>query len=343
MHAVSISVICVTHRKGDLLQASMEGVVRQLQPIDELLVIDDGGEDREVFNAVSAAYPTVRLRYVAVPHQGYRLSLMCNIGIMLAANDLIVKIDGDIVPSLGWLDAYRCMLRKRVLVCGRIEWRLEDGKVARDSRFNYERHQGCVGPRKSYGGNLGFCREDLLSLGLFNTAYNGAWGAEDAEIGEKYRTSDRDVMFCFDAAVEHQWHPLSTFRAGVRRNRQILRTQIRKFERGRLPQPVPRDSLLVMACDSVDVIKLKEALNTLTLPYKLTEMNRQSLSKQFGNDKFVLLVQDLARLDSSSIDQLYAYLKACDGCESVTVAGQERACILSRREVSRGNVQACVI
>ena len=339
----AISVVCITHRKGELLRATLTGVLDQLGPADEVLVIDDGGEDRPIFATLAAAHAGARMRYFRVPHTGYRLSLLCNIGIMLAAHERIVKMDGDVVPRPGWIETYRRALVIGTLVCGRIEWRLQDGGVARDSRFDYTRRQGCVEPRKSYGGNLGFLRRDLLDLGLFDPGYHGAWGAEDAEIGEKYRLSERRVVFDFDAAVEHQWHPPCEFRSGVARNRRRLRERVRRFERGRLPDPLPRDSLRIVlptraGCVENDDGELASTLAELNLPYDVAPGPFEPIVDDLRPGEFALVVARERDLNASTIERLYVHLKSDERCPAVTSADGGSACVLHRAHASRAQV-----
>lgn len=339
MSAAGISVVCITHRKGELLREAMAAVVAQLLPGDELLVIDDGGDDRPLVAALmnpAADHP--RVRYVWVPHRGYRLSLLCNLGVMLAANDRIVKIDGDIVPKPGWLQAYRRCLTKGTLVCGRIEWRDPAGGLQRDSRFDYAQRRGRVAPRKSYGGNLGFERNDLLLLGLFDTCYHGAWGAEDAEIGEKYRLSGRQVLFSFDAAVEHQWHPPCKDRRNAARNRRLLRQRVALFERGRRPRACRRDVLRIVVDSAVDGAALDGLCAGLSLPYAISAKPWAEVLIGLGANEIALHLRDPGGMSAGTIEQLYAYLKADERCRAVAPATPRDACVLTRGVAKASNV-----
>lgn len=324
----AFSTLCITHRKGELLRRTLTKLGKALGELDEALVIDDGGHDAGVFEEVAAGNGGARMRYVSVPHRGYRLSLLCNIGVMLAAHERIVKIDGDVVPRAGWLEAYRRRLRPGSLVCGRIEWRLEDGRVARDSRFDYDRRQGCVGPRKSYGGNLGFTRADLLALGMFGTEYHGAWGAEDAEIGEKYAASGRSVVFAFEAVAEHQWHPLSPYRSGAGKNRRLLQRKVLGFRKGRLPKAVRRDVLHVVGEGARDPEEIERWLAGLNLPHRVWQEPIGSLRGRIDSTGFVLLIGGGDLPSASTVDSLYAHLKADERCAAVAPASERGGCVL---------------
>ncbi len=230
-----VSVVCVTHNKGELLRNTLREVVAQLGPSDEVIVLDDGGFDRGVVEACRAT-TSGSLMYVAVPHDGYRLATLCNVGVLRAAHDIVVKIDGDVLPTDGWLAALRSEVEPGRLVAGRIEWLGPDGSVRPDSRFDYAERRGSNGFRKVYGGNVAFAREDFLELGGFASAYDGIWGAEDADLGAKFALTGRRVSFSFSAAVVHQWHPPSPHRREVAKNRQLLRKRCASYKRGRVAE-----------------------------------------------------------------------------------------------------------
>jgi GT2 family glycosyltransferase len=199
---------------------------------------------------------------------------MCNIGIQLARHDWIVKIDGDCIPQPGWLEAYRKHFAPGYLHCGRIEWANEDGTLSPDHRFEGHFEETFLGdPYMAYGGNLGFFRPDVLRLGLFNEEYHGAWGAEDADLGERYRYGAKGAKFLPKAQVRHQYHPDCSVRPLQGENLRRVAERKRGYAAGELPRPASRPFLHILTphwgkrSPEQTLFPCLEALKAVTLPH----------------------------------------------------------------------------
>ena len=229
---MDLSVLVVTHRKGELLARCLAALVPQLSPKDELLVIDDGGEDHKI----TAQFPC---RYIAVPHRGYRLASLQNLGVLLARHDYIVKLDGDCVPDPGWLSAYRAALAPGRLVAGRIDWQQPDGTVRPDGRLSRE-----VPPRL-WGGNFGLPRGELLALGGFAEELDGAWGGEEQDLEARWLAAGKEFVYLPEARAVHQWHPIphGRYRTLSPATRAFLAARRAAYERGEFPPPLREASL----------------------------------------------------------------------------------------------------
>lgn len=107
-----------------MLRNCLRGLVAQLDERDEVVVVDDGGFDRRVVEECRAESPAARVSYVTVPHRGYRLATLCA-GVQRSKNEVVAKVDGDVVPGKGWAPELRSTVGPGVLVAGRIDWRLQ--------------------------------------------------------------------------------------------------------------------------------------------------------------------------------------------------------------------------
>ena len=222
-----MSIVVITHKKGQLLRHTLDALLPQLQEDDEVLVIDDGGFDQDV------VAPLLRrqLAYCPVPHYGYRLSLMCNLGTVLARNPKVVKIDGDCMPQPGWVEYMRRQIGPSRIVAGRILWRHPNGSVSEDPR-----HVGTYPATAVWGGSVGYLRDEFLQIGGFAVAYNGIWGAEDEDLGRRYvAKGGRVVPTISGAAVVHQWHPGNPLKEDRAKNHAKLQQRIGQYGRGVFP------------------------------------------------------------------------------------------------------------
>lgn len=196
------SVLVITHRKGEALFRCLQSVLKlqRKEVVDEVIVVDDGGDDRPIVERFSDP----RLVYAVARHRGYRLATLLNAGDSLCRHDVILRLDGDCIPHLGWAEAGLMAVEAgdHPLVAGRIDWVHSDGWVNQDSRLADGSHD-----RLAWGGNLAYRREDIEAVGGWNEAYNGAWGCEDDDLESRWRAvfghgADYEPRM----AVSHQFH-----------------------------------------------------------------------------------------------------------------------------------------
>jgi len=251
---VSLSILILTHRKGPLLGECLRAVLDQLGPDDEVLVVDDGGWDHGIVRALREP----QVRYIVVPHKGYRLATLQNIGTILCRHDAVVKLDGDCVPQPGWLDAIRAALRPGVLCTGRIDWETPDGSLRRDFRFTTSGEVSAEAktfkgewylPQRVWGGNLAYWRPELLLLGGFSSEFDGGWGGEESDIGWRYHHAGLKIEFLYDAYVIHRYHPPNPARhdaARRRRNLDLVQQHREEYAKGIFPPPLSMPAIHVL-------------------------------------------------------------------------------------------------
>jgi mycofactocin glycosyltransferase len=94
---VTSSLIIITLNRAALLQRTLQGLVRQSRPIDEIIVVDNG-PTRDTEQVVSA----FTARYVPEPQRGYGHAR--NRGLAEASGAFIYFLDDDCVPDPDWAD-----------------------------------------------------------------------------------------------------------------------------------------------------------------------------------------------------------------------------------------------
>jgi glycosyltransferase involved in cell wall biosynthesis len=268
--AASLSIVCITHRKGALLQRTLRETLPLLSDGDEFLVVDDGGFDRQIVSE----FQHPGLRHLVVPHYPYNLCTTSNIGTLLAKNEFVVKIDGDVLLQPEALAGYREQLQDHHLVGGRIDFERQHVGLVKDHRFNHHTGDGDDQPLYYWGGNLGYRRSTFLELGGFLRDFVGVWGCEDADLAFRFAAKEYSSKLCFDLRAIHQWHPVCAFRHGYERNKSRLQENISAYARGNFPRPL-QFPLLNIAVSHIGlrpyrstVLRALEGLQQVSIPHR---------------------------------------------------------------------------
>jgi GT2 family glycosyltransferase len=96
-----LSAVIVTHRHADVIARTLEALVAQLRPDDELIVVDNDSPDGTA-GAVRESAPRAR-----VIESGANLGFpaACNLGAARATGELLVFLNPDAAPAPGWREA----------------------------------------------------------------------------------------------------------------------------------------------------------------------------------------------------------------------------------------------
>jgi glycosyltransferase involved in cell wall biosynthesis len=257
-----ISVIITTHQKGETLRNCLTKVIEQITQEDEIIIIDDGGEDREVVPQHE------QIRYFWIPHQGYRLALIHNIGIRLSTKERIVKIDADCIPQDGWLDIYRESIIPWTLTAGTIDFQGEDRKLKADER-SHEIYDQWAPWYSFFSGNFGLMRADAFRIGLFDEDYNFHYGAEDADFAMRATHAGMEIRHV-EAKVVHLWHNTRACSGDPERNRALLKMK----EKRPFSLPVREDKLRIATShlplrEPSTIRKMLDSIpESLSIPYE---------------------------------------------------------------------------
>lgn len=96
-----VSVVITTLDEGGATAVVVRALLAQLRPDDELVLVDGGSSD----GSIEALAPDPRLRVVVEPGAG--ISAGRNIGVGLAAHEVIVCTDAGCAPAPDFVDAFR--------------------------------------------------------------------------------------------------------------------------------------------------------------------------------------------------------------------------------------------
>ncbi len=226
-----VSLIITTYNRSDALELVLLSVLNQRVLPDEVIIADDGsGEDtRQLIERFQENFP-VPLHHCWHEDEGFRLSAIRNKAIMMAKEEYIVMIDGDIVLPPGFISDHKRHAWKGQYIQGSrvlLHARRTSKMLARkefsvgffdsgiSNRFNSIRSRFLArwfsffrgGHTRVRGANLSFWREDAVSINGFNEDFVG-WGREDSEFAVRmFNAGIRRKHLKFAGFGFHLYHP----------------------------------------------------------------------------------------------------------------------------------------
>jgi glycosyltransferase involved in cell wall biosynthesis len=233
-----ISVIVTTYNRPDALNAVLRALAAQTEHGFEVIVADDGSDQRtaHLVEAWRASFP--RLAHVWHEHRNFRAAEIRNRAILQSFGELCVFLDGDCIPRPNFVEVHRHLAQpgwfvagNRVLLSRQLTQRILADRLEPErwtlhqwirSRLKGEinrlqplvslplgplRRLGSMAWRSIRSANLAIARADLLRVDGFDAAFSG-WGREDSDIVLRLMhsgTRRKDGRFA--SAVLHLWHP----------------------------------------------------------------------------------------------------------------------------------------
>jgi glycosyltransferase involved in cell wall biosynthesis len=225
-----ITVAIITYNWPTALERVLESLTRQTRLPDEVIVTDDGSTEdtRRVIERVASTFP-VRLVHLWQPDDGARMSRARNRAIAAATGDYVILMDGDMVAEPHFIEDHEAFAMRGCYVQGSrvlsdeslTERMLADGSV-RATFFTpgIERRRHTLRlpmlarwyakPSQKTRGikscNMGFWRDDLLTLNGFNEGMTG-WGREDTELVTRaFHAGIQRRDLRFSALATHLYH-----------------------------------------------------------------------------------------------------------------------------------------
>jgi chondroitin synthase len=264
-----VSVVIPFYRGLPMLERTLAGLCGQTYPRElmEVLIVEDGGEHSE--EVVEQYRSSLAIKLLRQRRAGFRAATCRNLGIRAASGDIIVSLDFDMIlrPSavaahLRWFHAADGVatvgLRRFVdatdldpddiIRTFQVAEVLPDiVSVSNTSRSAHDKRLPELSSLRSHpfpencfhGCNVAYRKTDALAAGLWNEAFNGAYGYEDIEFGYRLRKAGCFIVFEPDAVALHQENTEVTSedrRRGLEVNRRKLYARVpglREFREGR--------------------------------------------------------------------------------------------------------------
>lgn len=201
--AAKVSLYIPCYNVAEFLARSIEGVLQQSHPADELLIIDDGSRDATL--EIAARYP-VRI----VRHECNRgLAAARNTGFREARNEFVASLDADCVASPRWIETLLPHLEDpRVAgAAGRLTEGVERSRADRWRRAHMPQEWGGAlirNPRFMFGNNALFRRSVVEAVGGYDESMRT--NGEDVDLSNRLRASGHDLVYEPAARVTHLRH-----------------------------------------------------------------------------------------------------------------------------------------
>lgn len=232
MRPKKLSLIISTYQNPQSLDKVLQGVARQSQPPDEVLISDDGSQapTREVVDQWRGQL-SAGLQHVWHEDKGFRKTTILNRSIAAATGEYVVFLDGDCVPHRQfiadhatlaergyWVQGRRCFVEEKFVPDFQIgktplnRWILQGRITGAMKAIRWPRpiiRRDCA-QRGIIGCNMGFWRDDLIEVNGLDEEYAG-WGiGEDSDLGTRLYHLGRQRKFVYGRAiVYHLNHPLA--------------------------------------------------------------------------------------------------------------------------------------
>jgi glycosyltransferase involved in cell wall biosynthesis len=227
----TLALVINTFNQPDYLARLLAAVARQTQPPDEILLADDGSDEktRAVFSDWAAAQRR-RTAHLWQAHENFRRAHILNQAIAAAQSDYLVFLDGDTLPHPAFIADHRAAAQRGFFVQGhramigekaaawfgkndfsadrrRAVFQNQISSLKNSFRWPFAVRKIQSHLRGIRGCNLGIWRDDLVRVNGYNENFTG-WGREDSELAARLlnaglrRLDLRGRALCF-----HLWHP----------------------------------------------------------------------------------------------------------------------------------------
>lgn len=213
---MKITQVITTYNRGHLLDHSLRRLCT-LTPPDELLVIDDGGEDatEEVCARWGEHLP---IRYIYNHNPGPSICSMArNIGVKEASHEMIVTSEPELIFLTDLIAQFKQLHVEhptQVISSGRV-WFAPEGYHGDEINPGWEEAGDYIPPIGSQDA-IGWVapyaalwsRRWLADLGGWDESFPGYWGWDDIDLLTRLRIAGYGQHIALDCMAIHQFHGL---------------------------------------------------------------------------------------------------------------------------------------
>ena len=230
----SCTLLISTYNWPQALNLCLKSILEQSVLPAEIIIADDGSTTAtaDVITAFTRLCP-VPVKHVWQPDEGFQLARIRNKGIVAAAGDYIIQVDGDLIlhrdfikDHIRFSKAGSFTTGSRVLLSpGTTEGLFRDQSTDISNHSAGDRNflnrlripaiQSFLSTRYKHSGkykyyvkgcNMAFWKKDLLLVNGYNEAFHG-WGREDSEIAIRLINAGISKRFLkFGGITYHLYH-----------------------------------------------------------------------------------------------------------------------------------------
>jgi len=237
--SISVALIISTYNWPQALNQTLRSVVNQTILPNEVLIADDGSDERtaNLIQQFITNNPTLNIKHVWHEDNGFRLAAIRNKAIRMAQSDYIIQIDGDIIidqnfiadhlsiQAIGYfVTGSRLLLGKKITKVllesekvnfASLRWKGKNFFNTLRIPFLMRLLQNTYktkGKHLDYvkGCNMAFWKSDLYLVNGYDESFIG-WGREDSDICIRLINAGVKKKFIKFCAVQyHLYHPLAS-------------------------------------------------------------------------------------------------------------------------------------
>ena len=237
--SISVAILIATYNWPQALQQTLTSVANQSILPNEVLIADDGSDERtaNLIQAFKINHPNLNIIHVWHEDNGFRLAAIRNKAIRMAQSDYMIQIDGDIILDQNFIADHLSIQAKGYFVTGS---RLLLGKkitqeLLESEKVNFaalrwkgknffntlriplfmrllQNTYNTKGKHLDYvkGCNMAFWKSDLYLVNGYDESFIG-WGREDSDICIRLINAGVKKKFIKFCAVQyHLHHPLAS-------------------------------------------------------------------------------------------------------------------------------------
>lgn len=201
---IKISVYIPAYNVAEFLSRSIESLLAQSLPPDEILVIDDGSRDRSA--EIAAAYPAVTL----IRHPANKgLAAARNTALHAARNEFVASLDADCIAHPSWLSELAKNMGDPQLAGagGKLVEGVQDNLADRWRTAHMPQEWGdslLRNPRFLFGCNNLFRKSAVLEAGGYDERMRT--NGEDTDLSAKLRGKGWELLYDPSARATHLRH-----------------------------------------------------------------------------------------------------------------------------------------
>ena len=237
--SISVALIISTYNWPQALKQTLNSAVNQTIQPNEILIADDGSDERtaNLIQQFKTNHPKLNIKHVWHEDNGFRLAAIRNKAISMAQSDYIIQIDGDIIldqyfiadhlsiKAVGYfVTGSRLLLGKKItavlLASEKVNFaalRWQGKNFFNTLRIPFfmrllQNHYKTKGKHLDYvkGCNMAFWKSDLYLVNGYDESFIG-WGREDSDICIRLIHAGVQKKFIKFCAVQyHLHHPLAS-------------------------------------------------------------------------------------------------------------------------------------
>jgi glycosyltransferase involved in cell wall biosynthesis len=254
------SIAIPFHEGCDLLARTIASLTQQTYPKDRFEVIIAADANHTDAKLIADHYKEeLDIKLVTLSNNGFGPASSRNAGIEVAKGDVIVSLDSDMICPSRYLESHMDWFHKspRIATIGLRKFvetsTIQPEDIVRNFHLISSLPAICsisntlVGSRRDkripelkqlrshpfpsncfHGGNVAYWRDDAINIGLWDEGFNGNYGYEDIEFGQRLFENGTKLVFEIGATTYHQEN---NFVSPYERQKGLSINRIKLYER----------------------------------------------------------------------------------------------------------------